>query len=175
MGQDIHGWVEIGSEGIDRWLAVVDVGALVERNRTFWTWMFQDRGEFPSVAAGRGVPDDVSETVKQELETLKPHFGTADFHSLTWVAWEEIEAIDWAAGPQPGPLGTPREAVYRNVHISELDAEGVHHSTIERRALRTRRDTLNGYPGWELLFDVMRQLAHNYRPEYVRMVVWFDG
>jgi hypothetical protein len=176
MGQDIHGWVEIcWNPEDDEWSGVIRVPMLVERNRRFWRWMFQRWGDFPSVAADRGIPDNASYDVKAEFESWKPYVDTADCHSMTWATWAEIEAVDWDAGPKPGPLGTPREAVYFDVHTIRPDSDGVMQSTIVKEELRTRRDTLKGYPGWELLFDLMRRLAQNYRPEHVRLVVWFDG
>lgn len=163
MGQDIHGWVEICWDPSEAWVGVIDIGILMERSRHFWEWFLQDWGPFSSVAPHRGVPPNASGHVKRDVEQMASLIAMREVHSFTWITWAEIEAIDWDIEPD-------RPSV-RDVMVVGDDG-GSHH---ESRSHRTRRDTVAPYRSWMLLFDMMRRLAQEYRPEQVRLVVWFDG
>ena len=169
MGQDIHGWVEVAWDPPDGWAAVIDIGILVERWRGLWGWLLQEWGPFPSVAPRRGVPSDASGRVQQDIERAAPLIATGEVHSFTWITWTEIETIDWGVSEYPG----------MNLDVtvieSAVEGDGIRRSRNDERVLHTRRVTFEGYPGWTLLFDLMRRLAQEYGPDRVRLVVWFDA
>lgn len=89
MGCDMHGAIEVKSFG--QWEYLVDLEPLVARDYPLFGCMFGVRNylEFTPVAADRGQPDDTS----TRLRTLVRSWGR-DAHSVTWIGWDEIKAID---------------------------------------------------------------------------------
>jgi hypothetical protein len=93
MGIDISGWVEKLHEednGYHEWSGVIRIRFLVERHYEMFHLLF-GRGkisEVPPLAAGRGLPDDLSEEAWQDTDD-----GVVV--SPSWIMWSELDAIKW--------------------------------------------------------------------------------
>jgi len=93
MGTGIHGWVERKYfTNPDSWRRVLDISAIVERDYPLFARLFgvNNSLNFPSVAPNRGLPNDVDERIKDEYDAIQP-----DYHSPSYITWEEIEQINW--------------------------------------------------------------------------------
>lgn len=97
MGTDINGWVEFRDPWMDenmgeiRWHPVVDVCLLLSRDYKAFASLFGVRNyhDLSPIAARRGLPDDVSDAVREDA-------AWEGNHSHTWITWREIAAL----GPQ---------------------------------------------------------------------------
>ena len=115
MGVDIHGSVEFRDAALDEgrdwryWHAVINAGIVLDRSYAMFGSLFGIRNptDFVPVAAGRGLPDDVSEEVKGNAEG-------EGHHSYTWITWEELQSVDWDA----------TGLIYATDRISRRDALG---------------------------------------------------
>src|SRR5439155_6575781 len=74
------------------WYSAIWAGILLTRNYGLFGSMFGARNytDFEPVAAGRGLPDDVSGVTAKDAEP-RGLYG----HDPTWVSWREIHAVDW--------------------------------------------------------------------------------
>lgn len=205
MGTDIHGHVEI--RRFDRWHAQNNLLGLVGRSYDTFSLLFGVRGHVPfdPIAADRGLPDDLSRRVEERIDTeYRNHYtgknlvGTVDFHSPSWVTYEELLNVDWGVkadgrdarfsvlDEDKEPTGTKfawgsghKELIEEN--RERLDnGEAVEFETTggETRYLQrtrpTRREALS--PAWEwLIFDLLDSYAERVDPEDIRLVVWFDN
>ena len=96
MGVDIHGSVEFRDAALDEgrdwkvWYAVINAGIILDRSYAMFGSLFGVRNstDFVSVAAGRGLPDDVSDEVRRDAKGRGKH-------SFTWITWEELQAVNW--------------------------------------------------------------------------------
>ncbi|MGH2487275.1 MAG: hypothetical protein ACRDHE_14805, partial [Ktedonobacterales bacterium] len=63
MGVDIMAWVEILKPGSKDWSGIVRIDGLVTHSYSMFYMLFGKRGgtRFPPIAAGRGLPADLSE------------------------------------------------------------------------------------------------------------------
>ncbi|GII54080.1 hypothetical protein Pth03_24690 [Planotetraspora thailandica] len=155
------------------------------RNRLGW----------PPVAAGRGLPADVSEAVRTDYENDARI--DAAIHGCTWVSWAELRELDMTVRPAArGTLQVQRGGLIHQYRIDEQWPDEVVEqygtpplgaSPVDAPALRweaagatleyvpvTRHDVLGPGTGWEHVFEVMRALAQRFGPDGVRLVVWFD-
>ncbi|GGQ04956.1 hypothetical protein [Streptosporangium pseudovulgare] len=152
------------------------------------------------VAAGRGLPADVSAHVRTDYE------GSVGvdvaMHGCTWVAWSELRDLDMSARPaargmlqvRSGP-GSSTHRIHRYRIDDRWPSEMVEQygmpplggSPVEAPAGRweaagatleygpvTRLHALGPGTGWEHVFEVMRALAGRFGDDGVRLVVWFD-
>lgn len=93
MGIDIHGWVErLYEEDNSRryWGGVISIYMLVERHYEMFHLLF-GRGKIsdvPPLAAGRGLPDDLSEEAWRDADD-------GAVVSPSWIVWNELDAITW--------------------------------------------------------------------------------
>jgi hypothetical protein len=99
MGTDIDGAIECRSAD-GRWVVEADLPALrLGRDYEAWDCLFGVRGtegvERP-LFAGRGLPDDVSEPVRET--------GMGDYqHGHTYATWAEVATVDWDTPLADGP------------------------------------------------------------------------
>jgi len=97
MGWDIEGFIECRQQNAQSpetgWVVVRNLYPLYRgRNYDAFGCLFgwQNYANFRPIAAGRGLPQDVSSEVKKRHDELgKEAAGT------TWISWSEIKAIDW--------------------------------------------------------------------------------
>ena len=94
------GWVEVrpllsdpaSSRPDKNWSAVIDAGGgLLFGNYHAYGCLFGvANSDFEPLAPGRGIPEDASERVRQDLAAWD-----TDAFSPSWVTWAEIKAMDW--------------------------------------------------------------------------------
>ncbi|MER6998156.1 hypothetical protein [Streptomyces sp. NPDC000410] len=202
MGTDIDCAIETrGADGC--W--EVEVGVLgfnLRRDYEAWNCLFNVRGVEHlrrRLFADRGLPDDVSDPVRET--------GVGDFqHGHTYATWADVAAVDWDAPLDDEPAWY-WVGQWRRDDGGELVLEDVvraPHDVYEAAC-----DTFGGHrllappewpPGGEVLLDgivyrpvfltarmlappdeepwsqvwgTMRELATEYGDENVRLVVWF--
>ncbi|MFK0258986.1 hypothetical protein [Streptomyces sp. NPDC090445] len=205
MGTDIYGFIECRW---DRWLdeddrswhSAVDLAHLYNgRSYAAFGCLFGVRsGDFPPLAAGRGLPSDASAEVRADYAD----WGGA--HSASWITWAEIAAADWeeAASEVDACVHEYRrradgawEFHGRNTGLdrfAELAGpsgphdlyraglrwpEGTEWRDGERllRIGRLRRKHVVDDSDWGPVWAVMRTLAGVHGEAGVRLVVWFGG
>ncbi|MDR8414376.1 hypothetical protein MTP10_37305 [Nonomuraea sp. 3-1Str] len=207
MGADIHGFIECRTwtPGLDvgetAWCAAISLGMLVGRDYAALDCLFGVRssGHWRPVAAGRGLPQDASESTKAGLA----EWGEAAF-GVTWLNGDEVAAIDWDE-PALHPTNVAQyrrlpdqslELVYRSVwsrrfarvsgvntlavdpdQIAVLWDEGTEWKdgdTVFRVERATRGHAVPPDSLWHGVWTVMRTLAHVHGDDAVRLVAWFE-
>ncbi|RFS80971.1 hypothetical protein D0T12_34435 [Actinomadura spongiicola] len=210
MGTSIRGFVECRTwgPGLDigetAWYPAIELSMLgMTRDYSAFACLFGVRnlpGHWRPVAADRGLPTDVSETVRAEHAS----WGDAAF-GATWLGWDEVLTIDWAEPAIPRATDIARyrrrpdgtlELVHREDwsrgfarasgvdtqtldpdRISELWEEGTEWevgTTLYRVERARRRDAVPADGPWQPVWTVMRALADIHGAPGVRLVVWFD-
>ncbi|MCF2531795.1 hypothetical protein [Yinghuangia soli] len=209
MGTDIHGYIECRTwkPGLDpgetAWQPAVDLALLgLYRDYAGFAVLFGVRDihdEWRPVAAGRGLPADVSGVVLAAYDMCEPAVDA------TWIGWGEVCAIDW---DEPAAARATRIARYRVLpdgrrelvhredwsrgftrasgidvlsagtgslggHCAEGD-EWQTGTTVFRAERDRRRDLVPADGPWEPIWSVMRTLAGVHGGQNVRLVVWFD-
>ena len=93
MGTDISGWVEIYDEEDDLWDGVIAASSLMDRDYQIFGILFGVRCQdhFSPVAPARGIPENVSPQVEDELKDWQT------IVSPSWITWAEIQIVDWKA------------------------------------------------------------------------------
>jgi len=177
MGCDIHGWMETkhgGSNNVKVWWNQ-ELEVPRDRNYDFFGILADVRnyaGAKP-ISEPKGVPSDVSEEVKEEIE----HWG-ADGHSYSYVTLKEFDDYDWESESIDGRISTIRKSTgeelgkalydYRqDLSKEELDKIDVEFKHLKRKA----KDLLS--PKWKAYIELMQTYSSN--PENVRIVFWFDN
>ncbi|MFE2636471.1 hypothetical protein ACFXKS_07275 [Streptomyces scopuliridis] len=202
MGTDIGGAIEV-RPAAGCWEVEIDLLHFqLGRDHDAWNALFDVRGmeclERP-LFADRGLPDDVSEPVREN--------GVEDYqHSHTYATWAEVAAVDWDApladGPAwhwagqwlPGEDGelALHDVVSATIELGEAAAdtfggdlllapsewpaggevrlEGVVHRPV---VLTARMLAPPDEERWARAWTTMRDLAAEYGDENVRLVVWF--
>ncbi|WP_326614315.1 hypothetical protein OIE62_01095 [Streptomyces scopuliridis] len=202
MGTDIGGAIEV-CPAAGCWEAEIDLLCFqLGRDYDAWNALFDVRGteclERP-LFAGRGLPDDVSEPVREN--------GVGDYqHSHTYATWAEVAAVDWDAPLAdrpawhwagqwlPGEDGelALHDAVPATTELGEAAAdtfggdlllapsewppggevrlEGVVYRPV---VLTARMLAPPDEERWARVWKTMRDLAAEYGDENVRLVVWF--
>ncbi|MFF2773874.1 hypothetical protein ACFVU3_03120 [Streptomyces sp. NPDC058052] len=207
MSTDIYGGIEFRHPGAgtdyydgEPWVAAMDLWPLYdETDYASFGCLFGVRNDagFRPLAAGRGLPPDLSGGLRTQLE---PWAEAGELHGATWVSWGEIAGLDpasapghyagrltWSAESLPSRLnqrlvpgrwppevlaevGPPPAGLDRSAGPSEWRSGG----------LRCRYEPLTAGvllgPGsaWSHVFAVMKALAGRYGDEAVRLVVAFD-
>ncbi|MGK5642451.1 hypothetical protein ACSNOK_29675 [Streptomyces sp. URMC 126] len=209
MGTDIYGCVEVREPCADEdwydgppWRRALDLFPLyANRDYTAFACLFgvRDTGLWEPVAAGRGLPPDVSPDLRAEYEDVAAL--DAAVHGATWVTWSELSAMDPDVAPKGvrgllelrddrSPAMThrywitdewPPDAVERLGARAAADGPagtpfGEWRTDSTRVNYRgfTRRDAVGPGTGWEHVFAVMAALAGRFGDEGVRLVVYFD-
>ncbi|MEV4242581.1 hypothetical protein AB0J63_04135 [Streptosporangium canum] len=207
MGTDIYGFIETRHpradedwhEG-DTWTLSIPLYPLYDdRDYESFGCLFGVRNwlGWPPIAAGRGLPADVSEPVRTGYANSARI--DAAIHGCTWVSWAELRDLDMTGRPaargvlqiQSGQDSSirryriddqwPDELVklYRMPPVGTSPVEApagrweASGATLEYGPL-TRLDVLGPGTGWEHIFGVMQALARRFGPDGVRLVVWFD-
>jgi hypothetical protein len=205
MGTDVSGFIEcrapaLGLGAPRPWQAAIDLDLLYDaRSYDAFGCLFGVRNYalFRPLAAGRGLPDDLSATVREVA-------GRWERHDATWISWAEVAAVDWdepAEGVdqrlheyrrQPdgglkfvgkslwGPrltevTGASREEVMAGRVRWEEGQEFVLGDVVFRAEVLRRRDVVPPDGDWKYVWRVMETLAERAGPEDVRLVVWFDS
>ena len=194
MGIDITIMAEIRPNGSRVWHKAKGVRQIMGRSYDLFGCLFgvQNYAHFTPIAAERGIPDDASIFGDELVEQ--------GYFSPTWIAWTEIQAIDW---DELAELPDSRIHQYRRDEQGNLVysgksawnrafAEQVGHSmleglfgartwqegqeweidgTIYRSERLRRRDVLS--QEWEDLFATLAILAARYGDENVRLLACF--
>jgi hypothetical protein len=194
MGTDISGWVEakfLYGE-TKEWQPVVDLFWLYDtRDYDAFGCFFGIRNyaHFRPIAEGRGLPQDVSEQVRQEAEKQ----GDAAF-GHTWMDWNDIKQIDWEERSEhvdervhryvrneQGELSFRSKASWEKEFaervgygqcIKDQEQEWDLGNVVYRHEYMRRKDVKGS---WEVVFNVLEQLASRFGDKRVRLVVWFDS
>jgi len=195
MGCDLHGYVEVQTHGDEgHWYAAVCVEGVTGRSYDSFGCLFgvRNSAQFKPVADHRGLPDDLSLTAKVD------HGECSDYHSESYLSFDEIQAIDWS---EPARTNDSRISVVDaegNTQLKGGYVAGIHETLSDDELARardgdriqlpdtdgdvryathktlTRKEALSG-AWWWLLHDQMDLLADRYGSEHVRIVVWFDN
>ncbi|MFG2427962.1 hypothetical protein [Streptomyces sp. NPDC048590] len=198
MGTDIYGFIECrhgySADGgpAPFWQPAIELDHLYDaRDYATFGSLFGVRnpqGALEPLAAGRGLPGDVSEAV------ARAHLG----HSTTWISWAELAEADWdeaTPGPDtylhryrrrsPGDAWVFEERAFPVDRLAEFSGltpprEGWPSGTewqdgdvLLRVEPLTRRQTVHTAT-WSPVLTVMRILAERHGAASVRLVVWFD-
>ncbi|MBC2874236.1 MULTISPECIES: hypothetical protein [Streptomyces] len=209
MGTDIYGGIEIRNPNADEdwytrppWERAVDLYPLYSgRDYAAFGCLFgvRDLVGWEPVAAGRGLPPDVSPELRKEFDEAAGL--DAAVHGPTWVTWAELARIDLDAAPADirgalvlrddrTPALEERRWVTDDWPPDVLDRLGPGPAAdgpaatpfgewragTTRVSYRrfTRRDAIGPGTGWEHVFAVMGALAGRFGDEHVRLVVYFD-
>lgn len=178
MGCDIHGYVEVNQYGW--WTHSINIKSLVGRNYDMFALLFGVRNDasFIPIAPDRGLPEHVSERVKQEVED----WGEGG-HSHSWITWKEIQGVNWnTQGTQladrvfcyrPGEdtafasfgwSSALTDEDYRALNAGQTieKFDSIYRTTVlYRREVQKTSDALSR--DWQCLFDLMRCLDHYHR------------
>ena len=141
------------------------------------------------IAPARGIPIDVSEGVKEELE-IGEQKGVK-YYAHSWISLSEIEDID---RDETSPTGESRLIIVSGNPTLVLDPRRF--SRGQQAALRKGEDVVlpnsskpDGGPSvvrlvpltrgvalrdFAVLFELMRWLGAHFGRENVRLVVWFE-
>ena len=205
VSTDIYGAIEVyrlepydDPADIGPWMRALDLYPLYRGNDYFalgCLFGVRNWAGWEPIAAGRGLPGDVSEAVRAEFET-DARIDSA-VGGQTWVSWAELNSLDMTVTPQcrgvleawtgpecryqrvddewpafvvaeygAPPLGrTPAEAPYGTWQVGDVRLK--YHAP-------TRLDALGPNTGWEHVFAVMEALAGRFGDDGVRIVAWFD-
>jgi len=188
MGTQIFGWVEMKAWYPDEWIGVLRIDAIIGQHIHGFGSMFLEEGIdfFQPIAAGRGLPDDISEEVKRSHP--EDHWG------YTWAFWREIAAINWDeyfVPKSPSIYKYTRNAEglmllnwRKYLHEirdppsldftkdDEVEMGDTRYRIVHDPPLQ-RREVLHA--GWPLVFNTMQFIAEDKLRgnENVRIVVWF--
>jgi hypothetical protein len=192
MGVDIEGWVEIKPKNREgKWVAHTWIDhTLVPGDSFAFGCLFGVRDWiFRPIAAGRGIPEDASEEVKECALISDDGYS----HSYTWITWAEIQNIDLdeeAEDLSRGFVHCYKKNLRGELVLTARVSNSPHHfpsdvwgalqggRTIEEddkiyRLERVKRR--NALPGnFEALFGLMASLAEEHGAENIRLVCWFD-
>ncbi|MCC5580332.1 hypothetical protein IMZ11_32405 [Microtetraspora sp. AC03309] len=206
MGTDIYGFIEVRHLSVGKdwhegeaWAVCMRLDVLYEgSDYAAFGCLFgvRDWLGWTPVAAERGLPADVSESVRTEYER-DARLDDA-IHSCTWVSWAELRELDMTVRPaargmleiHPRPWMIERYRIddqWPDEVVEQYGMPPLGASPVEAPAGRwevagatleygpvTRLDVLGPGTGWEHVFEVMRALAQRFAPDGVRLVVWFD-
>lgn len=89
--------------GVEEWFAFIDLSGFLGNSYDLFGCLFGVRNyaQFRPIAPFRGLPTDVSQRVRHELEQreLDPTdlYDEAEVgaYGYSWISWAEIKAIDW--------------------------------------------------------------------------------
>ncbi|WP_106400755.1 hypothetical protein [Actinocorallia populi] len=205
MGTDISGFVEYREPVVPPterhvWQAAVELDQLYDvRDYDAFGCLFGVRNHagFRPLAAGRGLPEDLSPTAREAAEAW-PH------HDATWISWAEVAAVDWDEPAETPDLrlheyqrqadgalayvgkctwapklteatGIPREDFLDGRVRWEAGQEFAIDDLVFRAEVLRRRDAVPADGNWQPVWRKMQSLAERAGPDGVRLVVWFDS
>ncbi|MEV0194736.1 hypothetical protein AB0I39_40245 [Kitasatospora purpeofusca] len=204
MGTDIAGFLEYRAlrDGQEpSWCAAQDLGSLYgTRDYDAFGCLFGVRNyaNFRPLAAGRGMPTDVSAAVGARFAQLAEWYGEDGFHSITWITWAEVAAVEWdepAEKPDrrlheyhrtPNGLRMTGKSRWNPAFAEAVGlergetrewpegSEWLVGDTLYRSVTMRRRDAVTETGEWQSVWTAMRALAAQHGDDSVRLVVWFD-
>lgn len=176
MSTHMSGWIEVlrrrAAEPGERdcWDAAADIGAIEFGNAyDLFGCLFgvRNRAQFRPIAPERGLPDDVSDTIRSLAERWQPD----DPFGATWIGWPEIQAIDLDEPNEP--VDTPVQVIVIERGVGVVYEGDAPDGSTGRAEPMTRREVLdNG--SWQLTCRLMAVLADFCGDDAVRLVVWFS-
>lgn len=205
MATEIHGSIEIRDtfpfERETPWMTAIGLYPLLEDGGPCgaypaYAYLFGAGNQygFRPIAEARGLPTDVSPELRTTLEPL------ADFHSISWVSWSELLALDlsgsfghfvgylaWSGADSSlewsrlvPSVPKPDELAFAGIRPGpELELSVTSDWRHEGVNYRYRPMTLGTYFGegtpWGNVFAVMRALAGRFGDDGVRLVAAFDS
>lgn len=154
MGCDIHAYAEVKRDG--RW----EFGARVFdcRNYGLFGWLADVRNysAVPSIAEPRGLPADVSHSVREKAE-----YWDVDGHTHSWLSGRELFDFDY-------------EATFEDRRVTRVLSSGVHHGGCTAEPGGGQVVTYREFLG-ECLERTLAKLRELGAPEDTRVVFWFDN
>lgn len=108
MGTNITGWIEV--RGLSGWLLIAEISALVGRDYDMFASLFGVLNdlEFAPVAAGRGLPSDMSRDLRKKIVegsevtgpithevAVRVFESKRSSYAPTWVTWTELQQVNW--------------------------------------------------------------------------------
>ena len=207
MGTDIYGGIEYRPPGIgsdwyegDPWLTAISLWPLYDQtDYAAFACLFGVRNVagFSPIAAGRGLPADLSAGLRADLE--QP-LAVGDLDDATWVNWAELAALDlsatpahyvgrltWNAKSLPSRLTRQLVPAQWQSEVREVVGEppdqwspDVARLEWETEDLAVRYESLSvgtvlgPDSHWPCVFTVMSALASRFGSDGVRLVVAFD-
>ncbi|MGI5323441.1 hypothetical protein [Actinomadura nitritigenes] len=205
MGTDISGYIEcrerpLRPDASRPWRAAIDLDLLYgDRHYDAFGCLFGVRNyaSFRPLAAGRGLPEDLSDAVRQAAESW-------EHHDATWISWAEVARVDW---DEPAESADQRLRQYLRRADGTLEpmgkslwgpslmeATGASYEDVLEGRVRwsegqefelgdlvfravtlRRRDVVPPDGSWRHVWRVMETLAERTAPDDVRLVVWFDS
>jgi hypothetical protein len=207
MGTEIYGSIEFRHPGVgtdyyegEPWVAAMDLWPLYDQSDyAAFGLLFGVRNYagFQPLAAGRGLPNDLSGTVRAQLESS---VARGDMDGATWVTWAQLAGLDpallpgryvgrvsWsqpASGLSHGQLVPARwpDDVLATTGPPPPGWDPAHgpldwtaDNGLRCRYEPMRTDVLLGPgTGWPHVFAVMKALADRFGDDAVRLVVAFD-
>ncbi|MFJ7061540.1 hypothetical protein ACIQVA_28105 [Streptomyces microflavus] len=198
MGTDMSGFLEYraSQDGRDAvWYGAHDLDSLNDvRNYDAFGCLFGVRNyaNFRPLAAGRGLPPDVSAALSAQFTQLTEWYSEDGVHGATWITWAEVKAVDWdEAAEKPDS----RLHEYRRTHAglrmtgkaawSAAFAEAVGlergeerewaegsewliRDTVYRSVILRRRDAVTDTGEWQPVWRAMEALAAQHGDDNVR-------
>lgn len=157
MGCDIHAYVETRPPGIRVWEYEPDVRVFHRdefRLYRLFGWLGDVRNDsaVPPIAARRGLPDDVSDEVREERYE---EWGD-DAHDPSWVSVTELLAFDY-------------NAVMEDRRVS-LTGDGSNTCPVGEGRVMTYREFLGSW-----FFEDLARLRALEKRSDTRVVFWFDN
>ncbi|MBB4986247.1 MULTISPECIES: hypothetical protein [Streptomyces] len=204
MGTDVSGFLEYRASQDGReaaWYGAQDLASLIDvRDYDAFGCLFGVRNyaNFRPVAAGRGLPADLSAAVSARFAQLDEWYGGDGFHSTTWITWGEVKAVDWdepAEKPDgrlhqfrrtPDGLRMTGKASWSSEFAEAVGlemgerrewpegSEWLVGDTLYRSVTIHRRDAVTATGEWQAVWKAMEALAAQHGDDNVRLVVWFD-
>ncbi|MFE1442509.1 hypothetical protein [Streptomyces sp. NPDC058739] len=207
MGTDIYGGIEFrhpyaGTEDYDGepWVTAMDLWPLYdETDYTAFGLLFGVRNYagFPPLAPGRGLPVDLSSSMRSELSSW---VARGELDGASWVSWGELASIDPETRPehfvgrvawheQSRPSTLHRQLVSPQWPTEVLSVVG--EPPVDSRSNSgpvawtngdlvctyeplTAGTVLGSETHWPHVFAVMKALADRFGDDRVRLVVAFD-
>lgn len=152
MGCDIHAYVE-RRDGSGNWEYDAACPMFDGRNYSLFGWLADVRNysKVPSIVAGRGLPADVSDAVREDYD----EWG-CDAHSASWVSADELARFDY-------------EVTFEDLRTT-VGGNGGHTADPGGGEVVTYRQFLGAWYFAEL--DTLKRLAEG---GPTRVVFWFDN
>lgn len=204
MGTDISGHLEYRAPQDSQggiWNTAHDLDSLYQnRDYDLFGCLFGVRNyaNFRPLAAGRGLPADVSAGVGARFAQLTEWYGGDGIHGATWITWAEVKAVDWderaerpdsrlheyrrtAHGLRLTGKSSWSPAFAEAVGLARGEerqwpegSEWLVGETLYRSVTLRRKDAVTATGEWQAVWTAMETLAARHGDDNVRLVVWFD-
>jgi hypothetical protein len=186
MGIDAGGWIEVkAAREEERWVGVIRFDEPMIRHYDMFGCLFDvmNHTGLTAPAPKRGLPPHLSLEGKY-YDLQMEHNGGAVYQS--WITWQEIQNVDldevgldhrahqYKRDEDGNLIYQNHKSVAPNTpdHIYEgmtWEAQG----SVYKIQTITRREIFNAAADWQTLFSMIRLLEEQYKPEDIRVVIWF--